>query len=118
MNPKIWGPPAWKYLESVVEAYPTNPDQIEKNIVTDVMIHMSKSIPCYSCQYHFKEYLSQHPVATQSKKTMAKWLNDFHNSVNERLNKTKDDKRNTYMIMISIITIIIMCLITYKALEK
>ena len=118
MNPKIWGPPAWKYLESVVEAYPTNPDQIEKNIMLSVMVHMSKSIPCYSCQYHFQEYLEKYPVATQSKETMAKWLNDFHNSVNKRLNKTKDNGCDTYMIMLACISAIIVCVITYKALEK
>lgn len=42
--------------------------------------------PCSHCRAHINEYLETHRVELTEK-----WMCDFHNSVNERLNKTIHD---------------------------
>lgn len=42
--------------------------------------------PCPICREHINEYIENHRVEVSEK-----WMCDFHNSVNERLNKTLID---------------------------
>ena len=50
-----------------------------------------KNFPCIKCQEHAKHYVTRNPLmkAVKSKEelSMFKWVVDFHNEVNLRLNK-------------------------------
>lgn len=89
MDPKVWGPSCWLFLEKVVSSYSHSPSDVEKLFIKDFVYKIGDMLPCYSCRSHFKTYIRSNPPDLQSKTTMTVWLNDLHNHVNERLMKGK-----------------------------
>jgi hypothetical protein len=90
MNPQIWGPPAWFFLESVVKVYPEHPSELEKQHYKDFFENLGNVLPCSACSNNYKIHLQKMPLTPlvlSSRANLVKWLIDIHNEVNRINNK-------------------------------
>ena len=78
----------WKFLHTFAQGFPellTNRQQFLIKIFFDAL---SELYPCEECSVHFQKYLKRHPFDVTSARGIRMYLCKFHNSVNNRLNKT------------------------------
>ncbi len=99
MDPKIWGPPAWFFLHTMMLNYPYKPSIQQKNDLKFFLINLGGVLPCPICRIHYKNHLQKFPIdnAIESKDSAFKWLVDVHNSVNRQLGKSEMSIDNAYL---------------------
>lgn len=93
MMTKIWGPSGWLFLHSITFGYPytinpTNPEHIDKPTDYANFFHyLGKVMPCRYCRESYQDFIREHPIEPhlKSRSTLAKWLYDIHNKVNNKL---------------------------------
>ena len=99
-NPKIWGPHAWFFLESVTMAYPTKPSFDEKKAAEQFFNSLQFMIPCDKCRNNYKLHLKKYPLTSKilsSRDNLFMWLVDVHNSVNsKKTNRSYDETFQYY----------------------
>ena len=85
MDPKIWGPHAWFFLNSVALAYPENPNEEQKIQYYNFFKSLSYVLPCKVCRENYKNHFFKNKLKNNlnNKKQINKWLVDIHNSVNK-----------------------------------
>lgn len=88
MDPKQWGPPAWKFLRAIAHHYPETPYPDEKQHMIQFLSTLTYILPCTTCQGHYKEYLQSHPPEVHSRTTLLHWLHDLHSTIHQRNRKT------------------------------
>ena len=82
MQTNEWGPGAWTFLHACTFAQEKNipPEQQERlRTFFNLVGHM---LPCSQCQKHYREYVEKHPVPTETREKLTRWLVDLHNQVN------------------------------------
>ena len=139
LNPEVWGPHGWFFLESIVLSLPNKLNKEQKHIYKNFFTSLQDILPCEGCREHYKENLIKYPltdVVLSKKENMIKWILNVHNNVRrnnknipisinqffEYYNKQYDDnyKKNknkdcNFKYYISIIIILILLLfIFYK----
>lgn len=90
IDPKLWGPPAWKFLHYITIAYPDNPTEKNKEDMKFFFKYLREVIPCDKCKMNFSDHLKEHPLTDETlicKQNLVKWLINVHNSVNKMTNK-------------------------------
>ena len=93
MITKIWGPPAWVFLHTVVMGYPAKLDETlsdhvtRKNSMTMFFNHISNILPCKYCRESYNHFITEMPIDKHlsSRIELAKWLYDIHNKINAKL---------------------------------
>jgi FAD-linked sulfhydryl oxidase len=83
----VLGRCSWTLLHSVTMAYPTSPTLDQRRIMHNFFYTFAQVYPCSICAKHFQGLLQENPPNTESKATLARWLCETHNKVNERLKK-------------------------------
>ena len=86
MHPKIWGDPAWIFLECVGLHYPENPTEEDKRNMWVFLNSLQPILPCDDCQGNYKKHLKKLPLTDEilsSKDNLVMWLIDQRNLVNE-----------------------------------
>jgi Mitochondrial sulfhydryl oxidase involved in the biogenesis of cytosolic Fe/S proteins len=86
INPKVWGPHAWKFLESVVEGYGKNPSYEDMVNFRDFFELLQDTLPCPVCRDNFRKHLRNYPLTKsvlQNKYTLMHWLNKIRRAVDE-----------------------------------
>ena len=140
LNPKVWGPHAWFFIDSIVLSLPNKLTYEQKNIYKNFFTSLQYILPCEGCREHYKQNLIKYPltdIVLSKKENMVKWILNVHNNVRrdakkipisvnqyfEYYNKQYDDNNNNNKISkdcnfkyyISIIIILILILfIFYK----
>ena len=87
MDVTEWGPCAWKFLHAVSFASPKSPSPVEQQMYRTFFNDIANILPCALCKKHYQEFLHEHPVETQSRESLTRWLVEAHNSVNVRTGK-------------------------------
>lgn len=90
LNPKIWGPHAWFFLDSIMLSLPNKLNNEQKNIYKNFFTSLQYILPCEGCRNHYTENLKKYPLTDQilsNKENMIKWLLNIHNNVRQE-NKT------------------------------
>jgi hypothetical protein len=90
LNPKIWGPHTWFFLDSIMLSLPNKLNNEQQNIYKNFFTSLQYILPCEGCRDHYAENLKQYPLTEQilsNKENMIKWLLNIHNSVRKQ-NKT------------------------------
>lgn len=87
MEPKIWGPPAWKFLHSITFQYPENPSDIDKQRYYTFFNSLKYVLPCPNCQEHYSKNFDSIPIKLEKKEELIEWLIDIHNEVNKLTGK-------------------------------
>lgn len=87
LNPTIWGPDAWNFLHAVTYASPSELSVSQQQSYANFFRHLGAVLPCSSCRTSYNAYLEKYPPATQTRRSMIRWLYDIHDLVNAKLNK-------------------------------
>jgi hypothetical protein len=90
LNPKVWGPHAWFFLDSIMLSLPNKLNNEQKNIYKNFFTSLQYILPCEGCRNHYTENLKKYPLTDQilsNKENMIKWLLNIHNNVRQE-NKT------------------------------
>jgi hypothetical protein len=140
LNPTVWGPHGWFFIDSIVLSLPNKLSYEQKNIYKNFFTSLQDVLPCEGCRQHYKQNLIKYPltdVVLSKKENMIKWILNVHNNVRsdakkipisikqyfEYYNKQYDDNYNknkiskdcNFKYYISIIIILILILfIFYK----
>lgn len=91
-QPAVWGPGLWLFLHTISFNYPEIPSSTDKHNMLKFLRSLSDVLPCKTCSDHFKHHLAHDldAAALASRDSFSRWLFDFHNKVNARLEKTTD----------------------------
>jgi len=99
-EPKVWGPHAWFFLETIAMGYSTNPSYEEKKAAENFFKSLHLMIPCDKCRINYKNHLIKHPLTEKvlsSRDNLFMWIVDIHNSVDPNNTKSYDDTFQYYM---------------------
>lgn len=79
LDPKVWGPVAWAFLDSVVLSYPEMANYEDQLWITDFFTNLSDALPCEKCRMNFKIYIRQNPLQqnVMGRETIARWLKKY-----------------------------------------
>jgi hypothetical protein len=90
-SPDVFGPPMWFTLHNGASKYPDNPSPITKQRMKYFIIGLPVMIPCTNCREHATSYIEKNMPdldrICDNRTNLFNFFVDFHNYVNERLNK-------------------------------
>ena len=85
-----WGPHFWKMLHLLSESFPAdNPTDYDRSKYKELVELVCELLPCMECRKHANIYLQANRLKVTDRESLAMYLFNFHNEVNERLGKRK-----------------------------
>lgn len=87
LNPNVWGPHGWFFIDSIVLSLPNNLSYEQKNIYKNFFISLQYVLPCAACREHYKQNLIEFPLTDailSKKENMIKWILNIHNNVRKK----------------------------------
>jgi len=90
MDVNLWGPAFWHVLHTITFDYPEHPTPEEHERYSQFFHSLKYVLPCGACRKHFAHGIeTKYPIepALKNRDTLSRWLVDFHNTVNKRLDK-------------------------------
>jgi len=101
MDPRIWGPHAWKFMHAITAVYPPAPSNEEKAAATDFFNSLKWLLPCVGCKVNYAKNLEEMPVEAHvhSRDALDTWLYRLHNEVNAKSGKPKLSKNDAQATM-------------------
>ena len=87
IDPSLWGKVTWKTLHYIGYAFPEQPTEEQKRAALNLLFSLANLLPCEKCRQHYSSYLAESPPNVESREGFARYLNELHNKVNERLGK-------------------------------
>jgi hypothetical protein len=91
LNPNVWGPHGWFFIDSIVLSLPDNLNYEQKIIYKNFFTSLQDVLPCAACREHYKQNLIKYPLTDtilSKKENMIKWILNIHNNV-----RTNDEKK-------------------------
>jgi hypothetical protein len=84
-----WGRHAWMTLHTFAHTYPEVADPDRRREMREFLVLFAKNIPCPKCRLHFEEFLRDRldDASLEGRRGLVEFMNDAHNSVNERLGR-------------------------------
>lgn len=90
-SPEVWGPGFWFSLHNGALKYPDAPAPLWKERMKNFILGIPVMLPCEKCSHHAYAYIeSQYQnldEIVKNKQNLFTFFCNFHNIVNERLNK-------------------------------
>jgi hypothetical protein len=95
MDPRVWGPGAWRFIHCVTLTYPDNPSFEDKQRYKQFLFSLGDVLPCSTCAVNFREYMDMHysQAVLESRTNFFQFMVDCHNAVN----KTNGAREWTYV---------------------
>lgn len=89
LNPEIWGPHYWFFLETIALTYPLHPNDVSKKKYYDFIQNLPLFIPNPEIGNNFSKLIDTFPVTPylDSRLSFMKWINFIHNKINKQLDK-------------------------------
>lgn len=84
MDPRIWGPHGWFFIETVVLSMPD--DITDTSPYITFLQSLKDVLPCPGCRQEYREYITTHPIPT-NRKEIIEWVFTLHNAVRQRTGK-------------------------------
>ena len=81
----------WALLHSMAAAYPLDPTEKDKKLITQFMFGLAHNFPCKICGNHLMKLLNKKGVKNNSREELVQYMCDIHNIVNKVLNKEQFD---------------------------
>ena len=93
LNPEIWGPHYWFFLQTVSISYPHKPNDVSKKKYYDFIQNLPLFIPNREIGNNFSKLLDKYPVTPylDSRLSFMKWINFIHNKINNELEKPEQE---------------------------
>ena len=75
-NPKVWGPPAWKFLDKIAQGHPVKPAMRDKMQMLNFLQSLGHMLPCARCRENHIASSQKHPPmnAVASKRKVKAWF--------------------------------------------
>ena len=91
LDPSVWGPHYWFFLNTVALHYPHYPNTITKKKYYDLFQNLPLFIPVEKVANNFSNLLQEYPIVPylDNRESLVRWIHFIHNKVNERLEKPK-----------------------------
>ena len=90
-NPKIWGPKAWFFIETIILSYPNNPTLNDKTIFKNFFNSLANILPCEKCRNNYKNHIKSNPLNDDilcNKNNLIEWIVKIHNlSMGKKITK-------------------------------
>jgi len=132
LEPKIWGPKAWFFLESCIIGYPDRPTHDEREKFKLFFYSIKDVLPCSKCRVNYNNHINKYPLTDEilgNKDNLLNWIINIHNISSGKQYNLRDtlkyysniysDKKNYYYICIfSIILLILLILLYYNKYYK
>jgi len=89
LDPKIWGPHYWATLHFISSTYDNNPNESIKSTMKTFIQTIPVFLPCKDCQDHAFKFIKESNLdkVISNRKELFLFFFNFHNFVNQRLNK-------------------------------
>ena len=89
MNPNVWGPHFWFFLQTIAMNYPLHPNAITKRKYYELIQNLPLFIPLPEIGNKFARLLDQYPITPylSSRLSFMKWVHFIHNKINYGLGK-------------------------------
>lgn len=81
------GRKTWNFLHTMSAGFEDEIPPEKQKDIKKFFKYLSKIYPCKKCQIFFYRYVNTIPMDTSSRLSIIKYLVDFHNVVNLKLNK-------------------------------
>ena len=85
LDKRYWGENLWKTLYSIAYTFSPESPQAAKS-ATDFYTSLQDLLPCPECKTHYKQWLSQNPIAVKDSKELIQWLYNLEKNVNPKAN--------------------------------
>ena len=99
-NPEVWGPAFWFSLHNGALRYPIQASPTWKERMKHFILGIPVMVPCEKCSDHATAHLESNyyrmDEIVSSRNNLFEFFWEFHNFVNERLNKPKMSLDNAY----------------------
>jgi len=91
LDPSVWGPHYWFFLNTVALNYPHYPNTITKKKYYDLFQNLPLFIPVEKVANNFSNLLQEYPIVPylDNRESLVRWIHFIHNKVNEQLEKPK-----------------------------
>jgi hypothetical protein len=75
-DPKVWGPPAWRFIEFVVASYPDEVTEYDQGWMTEFLVAIAEALPCESCRDNYATWMSLKPLDGYigTRESVTEWL--------------------------------------------
>jgi hypothetical protein len=99
LDPKIWGPHYWFFLNTIAISYPHYPNTITKKKYYEFIHNMPLFIPIESISTEFSKLIDNYPVTPylDTRESFVRWVHFIHNKINEKLEKPKVSLNDFYI---------------------
>ena len=90
LDPKIWGPYGWLFIQSSILSYPNNPSDNEKIVYKQFIESLKIILPCLKCREHITQYIDNNPIndnILNNRENFLKWILGAQNNINKINNK-------------------------------
>jgi len=89
LDPKVWGPHMWFFINTIAITYPNRPNAITKKKYYDFMQNLPMFIPIEQMSGEFSKLLDEYPIQPylDTKESFIRWVWFIHNKINEKLEK-------------------------------
>jgi hypothetical protein len=97
INPRLWGKSSWIFLFYIVESYPDNPTNNNKNIIKNFFESLRYILPCEICRNNYKKDIKNIKLSNfylKNKNNLRTWLYKIHDLTEKRINGKGMDKSN------------------------
>tara|TARA_B110000503_G_C6746214_1_gene249692 strand:- start:176 stop:469 length:294 start_codon:yes stop_codon:yes gene_type:complete len=84
---EILGNKTWDFLHTLADGLPNKLSKKESKEFKKFFLYLSKIYPCEECQIFFAKYIDKFDIDSSNRILISKYLIDFHNIVNIKLNK-------------------------------
>jgi len=89
LDPKVWGPYYWFFLQTIAQSYPNMPTSTTKRKYYDFVQNIPLFIPNEEIGNKFSVLLDEFPVSPylDSRDSFIRWVHFMHNKINVMLGK-------------------------------
>lgn len=80
MDPNVWGPHGWFFIQSCIVNIP---DEADMSKYVDFLFSLQYVLPCGECRNNYSIWLRNNPIPMQ-KPEMIQWITDLQNSIRKK----------------------------------
>jgi len=87
LDPKIWGPHYWFFLQTVAMTYPHYPNTVTKKKYYEFIQNLPLFIPVEQISKDFEKLIELYPITPylDNRDSFVRWTHFIHNKINEKL---------------------------------
>ncbi len=99
LDPKIWGPHYWFFLDTIAMTYPNHPNAVTKKKYYEFIQNIPLFIPVENMASEFSKLLDKYPVVPylDNRESFIRWIWFIHNKINEKIEKPKISLNDFYI---------------------